>query len=283
MRSLKSTASVISTINGDIPTAHSALCYSVLRTETVEQATMLMPNCEYSVRAGSVDGPRVRFSRIGDQLVHRWECDNPNYGMLVKNCFVNDGGGTSVRVLDGRGCPVFSAVVQGPLSYDNSLNLAFVPIWAYKFPDRSQLYFQCQIQPPNCPNVIHPDFIPNSLIDAGVDPTQVIGTFTNPHLLQSPLIVRSADQRIIDRVAINDVHLPPGIASENLPLSALDSTGLSLGETVVASGLQPARPYTNRRRELHPLHRNRAQIQDTLGDLNANTEVVCRCDRLESE
>lgn len=86
--------------------------------------------------------------------------------MLVKNCFVSDGSGSSVRILDERGyfcinsftsrdkfdllnrfsCPVFTPVIQGPLQYDTSLNLAYVEVWAYKFPDRPSLYFQCQIQ-----------------------------------------------------------------------------------------------------------------------------------------
>lgn len=100
----------------------------MLNTESLEQATMLMPNCEYSVRSGTLNGPRVRFVRVGDMLVHRWECDNrmfahvrtvlqqqkpaAAFGMLVKNCFVNDGSGNSVRVLDERGCPVFTPVIQ---------------------------------------------------------------------------------------------------------------------------------------------------------------------------
>ncbi len=48
----------------------------MLNTESLEQSTMLMPNCEYSVRAGTVNGARVRYTKVGDQLVHRWECDN---------------------------------------------------------------------------------------------------------------------------------------------------------------------------------------------------------------
>lgn len=51
----------------------------MLNTEALEQATMLMPNCEYSVRSGTLNGPRVRFVRVGDMLVHRWECDNRTF------------------------------------------------------------------------------------------------------------------------------------------------------------------------------------------------------------
>jgi hypothetical protein len=48
----------------------------MLPTESLEAATMLMPNCEYSVRQDTLNGPRVRYVRVGDKLVHRWECDN---------------------------------------------------------------------------------------------------------------------------------------------------------------------------------------------------------------
>lgn len=48
----------------------------MLNTESLEQSTMLMPNCAYTVRAGQVNGPLVRYAKVGDQLVHRWECDN---------------------------------------------------------------------------------------------------------------------------------------------------------------------------------------------------------------
>lgn len=41
---------------------------------------------------------------------------------------------------------MLTPVIQGPLQYDNTLNLAYVEVWAYKFPDRNDLFFQCQIQ-----------------------------------------------------------------------------------------------------------------------------------------
>uniref|UniRef100_A0A915K7X8 ZP domain-containing protein n=1 Tax=Romanomermis culicivorax TaxID=13658 RepID=A0A915K7X8_ROMCU len=96
-------------------TVTSQLEVSMIATQNLEAGTMIMPNCEYSIRSDTLNGPRIRYINIGDRLVHRWECDNrkllknfsgksyTNYGMLVKNCFVNDGLGFSVRVLDGRG------------------------------------------------------------------------------------------------------------------------------------------------------------------------------------
>uniref|UniRef100_A0A0N4ZMZ9 ZP domain-containing protein n=1 Tax=Parastrongyloides trichosuri TaxID=131310 RepID=A0A0N4ZMZ9_PARTI len=162
-----------------------------LQIENLEQASTHIPNCAYSVRMNSVDGQPVKFVRIGEQLVHRWECDNPDYGILIKNCFVSDGGTTAVQVVDGRGCPIFSPVIQGQITYSDNLKLAFVPVWAYKFPDRSQVYFKCQIQvcnikeneclgvtPPNCPIISKQDYVPNAFINPIVDPEKVVGTFT---------------------------------------------------------------------------------------------------------
>lgn len=169
----------------------SAYDIGSLQIENLEQASTHIPNCAYSVRMNSVDGQPVKFAKIGEQLVHRWECDNPDYGILVKNCYVGDGGSTVVQIVDGRGCPIFSPVIQGQITYSDNLKLAFVPVWAYKFPDRSQIYFKCQIQvcsiqeneclgvtPPNCPIVSKHDYVPNAFINPSIDPDKVIGTFT---------------------------------------------------------------------------------------------------------
>ncbi|KFD72059.1 hypothetical protein M514_00469 [Trichuris suis] len=113
--------------------------------------------------------------------------------MLVKNCFVSDGAGRSVRILDSKGCSMFTPIIQGNLQYSTNTNLASVQVWAYKFPDRSDLFFQCQIQlchkekkecsgitPPKCPTeLMEPeDQIPMTTL-ATDSVTYVIGTFEN--------------------------------------------------------------------------------------------------------
>jgi len=50
----------------------------MIATQGLEAGTMLMPNCEYSIRSDTLNGPRIRYINIGDRLVHRWECDNRN-------------------------------------------------------------------------------------------------------------------------------------------------------------------------------------------------------------
>uniref|UniRef100_A0A7E4VUW5 ZP domain-containing protein n=1 Tax=Panagrellus redivivus TaxID=6233 RepID=A0A7E4VUW5_PANRE len=177
-------------------TVNAELEVDILHTELVEKATLIMPQCSYSVRVGSMDGPKAKFVQVGESLYHRWDCDNPNYGMLIKNCVVNDGAGFSHQVLDARGCPVQTPLVQGELTYDNNLTSAFVAVPAYKFPDRSQLRFLCQVQicnkregdctgvtPPNCPAVSKSEFLPNSQVNDHVNPTQVVATFDDPKVL----------------------------------------------------------------------------------------------------
>uniref|UniRef100_A0A0K0FUS6 ZP domain-containing protein n=1 Tax=Strongyloides venezuelensis TaxID=75913 RepID=A0A0K0FUS6_STRVS len=202
---------------------HSVVDIGNLQIENLEQASTHIPNCAYSVRMNSVDGQPVKFARIGDQLVHRWECDNSEYGILVKNCYVGDGGSTTVQVVDSRGCPIFSPVIQGQITYSDNLKLAFVPVWAYKFPDRSQIYFKCQIQvcnireneclgvtPPNCPIITRHDFVPNAFINPNVDPDKIIGTFTADELPPTTRndIIEDGNKGIINN-NINHTVIPP--------------------------------------------------------------------------
>lgn len=47
---------------------------SMLPTETFQSGTV-MPDCRYTVHHERVGGPIARFARIGDKVVHQWECD----------------------------------------------------------------------------------------------------------------------------------------------------------------------------------------------------------------
>ncbi|KAK6021002.1 hypothetical protein OSTOST_13336, partial [Ostertagia ostertagi] len=55
-------------------TVNTDMEVSNLPSESLEQQAMLMPECEYSIREGAPDGPRIRTSIIGANLVHRWDC-----------------------------------------------------------------------------------------------------------------------------------------------------------------------------------------------------------------
>lgn len=34
----------------------------------------LMPNCQYTIHRGSPDGPLISFARVGEKVVHKWQC-----------------------------------------------------------------------------------------------------------------------------------------------------------------------------------------------------------------
>ncbi|CAJ0593500.1 unnamed protein product [Cylicocyclus nassatus] len=175
------------TVNADMDVRD----YSNLPSESLEQQSTLMPECEYSIREGSPDGQRVRTSSIGANLVHRWDCrTSTRFGMLVRNCNAIDSTGLSIPIIDERGCPYALPIQLRPINYDQSLSSAYMVVEAFVFPDRSNVQFQCQVQicdkrdneclgitPPNCPLMTRSEFIPNSVVDSSVNPTQVIATF----------------------------------------------------------------------------------------------------------
>lgn len=33
-----------------------------------------MPQCRYSLHLDNPEGPEVQFARVGDKVVHRWDC-----------------------------------------------------------------------------------------------------------------------------------------------------------------------------------------------------------------
>ncbi|VDL69697.1 unnamed protein product [Nippostrongylus brasiliensis] len=172
-------------------TVNTDMEVSNLPSESLEQQAMLMPECEYSIREATPDGPRVRTSIIGTNLVHRWDCRaNSRYGMLVRNCNAIDSTGLSIPIIDERGCPEALPVQLRPIVYDPSLSSAYMIVEAFVFPDRSNVQFQCQVQicdrrdneclgvtPPNCPIMNRAEFMPNSVVDLTANPTQVLATF----------------------------------------------------------------------------------------------------------
>ncbi|CAD5229539.1 unnamed protein product [Bursaphelenchus okinawaensis] len=129
-------------------------------TELAEHDTP-MPQCKYSLRKDELDGEPIKYSKIGDQVVHRWECDSDMYGMLVHNCYVEDGQGEKRMVIDERGCHV--DLVLGDPTYTEALNMAYRESNVFKFADKVGVRFLCEIKlclkdnggcdgitPPNC-------------------------------------------------------------------------------------------------------------------------------------
>ncbi|KAK3908464.1 Cuticlin-6 [Frankliniella fusca] len=67
------------------------------------------------------------------------------HGIRVKNCFAFNKLNSSVNLIDERGCPLKSSVIS-PFKYDPSTSSAEAELRSmFRFPDSSQLHFQCDI------------------------------------------------------------------------------------------------------------------------------------------
>ncbi|KRX96277.1 Cuticlin-1 [Trichinella pseudospiralis] len=122
------------------------------------------PSCSYTIRKDELDGEVLKYARVGQQVVHRWECETSVYGMLVHSCFVEDGQGRRVMVIDEQGCHTDRLLLGDP-TYVEALNVAYRESSVFKFADRIAVRFICQIRlclrtnegcagitPPACPS-----------------------------------------------------------------------------------------------------------------------------------
>lgn len=105
---------------------------------------MQMPTCKYTIRKDELDGDLLKYAQVGDTVVHRWECDSTGYGMLVHNCYVEDGQGEKRQVIDERGCHV--DLVLGDPTYTKDLNMAYRESSVFKFADKVGVRFFCEIK-----------------------------------------------------------------------------------------------------------------------------------------
>ncbi|CAI4232425.1 unnamed protein product [Auanema sp. JU1783] len=123
------------------------LSVSMITTQFREQIYQ-MPQCTYTLRKGSPDGEIVKYATLGESIYHRWECieveKKDTFGMLVHSCYVDNGYGDRVDILDATGCGLDAVLLSTP-DYDSSLRLATKPYHVFKYADKPVLQFQCQI------------------------------------------------------------------------------------------------------------------------------------------
>ncbi|VDO33119.1 unnamed protein product [Haemonchus placei] len=104
-----------------------------------------MPKCSYTIRKGSESGPEVRFASVGESVYHVWRCPGENFGILVQNCFVEDGQGDRILVIDQNGCGVDQYIMPTP-EYSEDLTTAFQETHVFKFARKTVTRFICQIR-----------------------------------------------------------------------------------------------------------------------------------------
>ncbi|KAI6173297.1 60S ribosomal protein L7a [Aphelenchoides besseyi] len=107
--------------------------------------TSQTPECEYSIRSGSPDGPAVQLGHVGQQIFHVFKCNDPSHSFLVHSCAVDDGRGVRFDLLDIDGCAI-DPVIQPDVIYDMDGTRASVETFGYKFSDSAVLNYQCIIE-----------------------------------------------------------------------------------------------------------------------------------------
>uniref|UniRef100_A0A915B6E7 ZP domain-containing protein n=1 Tax=Parascaris univalens TaxID=6257 RepID=A0A915B6E7_PARUN len=106
-----------------------------------------MPLCRYEILDGSPTGEPLRFAVIGQQVYHRWKCESETvntFCAVVHSCFVDDGNGDTIEILNEDGCALDKYLLNN-LEYPTDL-MAGQEAHVYKYADRSQLFYQCQIR-----------------------------------------------------------------------------------------------------------------------------------------
>jgi len=95
---------------------------------------------------GGPTGQPIQFATIGQQVYHKWTCDSETvdtFCAVVHSCVVDDGNGDTVQILNEEGCALDKFLLNN-LEYPTDLS-AGQEAHVYKYADRSQLFYQCQI------------------------------------------------------------------------------------------------------------------------------------------
>jgi hypothetical protein len=95
--------------------------------------------------------------RVGDTVEHEWSCHGVGqaaaqqeqqeqrmaglFGLLVHDCFVDDGKSRRAQVVDSRGCSLDPLILPTPIYTENALRATVLSAVA-KFPDGDLIGFQ---------------------------------------------------------------------------------------------------------------------------------------------
>uniref|UniRef100_A0A0R3RZN7 ZP domain-containing protein n=1 Tax=Elaeophora elaphi TaxID=1147741 RepID=A0A0R3RZN7_9BILA len=105
-----------------------------------------MPVCRYEILDGGPSEQPVQYAIVGQPVYHKWTCDSETvdtYCALIHSCFVDDGNGETIELLNEEGCALDKYLLNN-LEYPTDL-MAGQEAHVYKYADRSQLFYQCQI------------------------------------------------------------------------------------------------------------------------------------------
>ncbi|VDN01308.1 unnamed protein product [Thelazia callipaeda] len=115
-------------------------------TTSFQTQVVPMPVCRYEILDGGPTGQPIQFATVGQPVYHKWTCDSETvdtFCAVVHSCFVDDGNGDTVEILNAEGCALDKYLLNN-LEYPTDL-MAGQEAHVYKYADRSQLFYQCQI------------------------------------------------------------------------------------------------------------------------------------------
>lgn len=115
-------------------------------TTAFQTQVVPMPICKYEILEGGPTGKPIQFATIGQQVYHKWTCDSETvdtFCAVVHSCTVDDGNGDTIQILNQEGCALDKFLLNN-LEYPTDL-MAGQEAHVYKYADRSQLFYQCQI------------------------------------------------------------------------------------------------------------------------------------------
>ncbi|CAD5211530.1 unnamed protein product [Bursaphelenchus okinawaensis] len=115
-------------------------------TTAFQTQVVPMPVCKYEILEGGPTGQPIQFATIGQQVYHKWTCDSETtdtFCAVVHSCTVDDGNGDTIQILNEEGCALDKFLLNN-LEYPTDL-MAGQEAHVYKYADRSQLFYQCQI------------------------------------------------------------------------------------------------------------------------------------------
>ncbi|CAD5216261.1 unnamed protein product [Bursaphelenchus xylophilus] len=122
--------------------------------QTVELSNeMSAPKCEYVIKSRNKN--TASSVQVGDILDHEWSCLSSTgainqqemgkmFGMLVHDCYIEDGQGQKALAVDSHGCSVDTYILPTP-KYDQTKLAASVSAMVVKFPDKELMTIQCAI------------------------------------------------------------------------------------------------------------------------------------------
>ncbi|GMR34285.1 hypothetical protein PMAYCL1PPCAC_04480, partial [Pristionchus mayeri] len=115
-------------------------------TTQFQTALVPMPVCKYEILDNGPTGEPVKFASVGQHVYHKWTCESETtdtFCSVVHSCTVDDGNGDRIMILNEDGCALDKFILNN-LEYPQDL-VAGQEAHVYKYADRNQLFYQCQI------------------------------------------------------------------------------------------------------------------------------------------